>query len=318
MRSWLRHVKGCQFAELNWKPSGDWIEYDNSQQLMDKARSYFQERLRGDLFEGTKTASQLVKQGEIDVLGIKLDQRGVTERLYSIDIAFHEGGLNYRDVPTTTNRVIKKIVRSFMISRTYFGQVPSEFVFASPRVGNSFLGPLHEGITHLRKFLAEEGAACEVVLLANREFRTEVLEPTLKRSSGTADSSELFLRSYRLWRLFDLEKHVDDSPVEDKPVLTFQDHANEYRKGALPIQLEPADIQEFKDKLLNYRKARVIIEFANGTSKEAVWIATKFKEHSNLFGNLKSRPEFRQGEWQKRGIARLRVIVDDQSPLSVG
>jgi hypothetical protein len=189
MRSWLRHVKGCQFAELNWKPSSDWVEYDNSQRFMDRARAFFQEKLESDVFEGTKTASQLVKQGEIDVLGIKLDGTGATERLYGIDVAFHEGGLHYGGASATTIRIIKKFIRSIMVGHTYFGRIPSEFIFASPKVGQAFLEPLQNGVTQIRQLLIEQGIDCQVTLLVNEEFRTEVLVPTLERSSGTADSS---------------------------------------------------------------------------------------------------------------------------------
>ena len=217
MRSWLRHVKGCQFAELNWKASSSWAEYHNSQQLMDSARAYFERSLGKDVFGGTKTAAQLVKQGEVDVLGIKLDEQGVTERLYGVDIAFHEGGLNYRDVGETVVRVTKKIIRSIMIVHTYFGQVPSEFIFASPRVGNSFLVPLQgKPISNIKQFLVEQEISCHVGSLVNEAFRAKVLDPTLQRSSGTADSSELFLRSYRLLRLLEAKEPTTETPAESE------------------------------------------------------------------------------------------------------
>lgn len=216
MRSWLRHVKGCQFAELNWRPCGNWEQHHESQPFMDKARGYFRLSLGQDIFGGTKKASQLVKQGEIDVLGVKLDGSGVIERLYGVDVAFHEAGLGYLDPKETTKRVTKKFIRSIMVVQTYFGPVPSEFVFASPKVGGSFLEPLQTGITKIKQFLLDEGIACEVTLLVNDAFRKEVLIPTLQRSSATADSSELFIRSYRLWRLFDDSKRTAQVGAEQQ------------------------------------------------------------------------------------------------------
>ena len=34
---------------------------------------------------------------------------------------------------------------------------------------------------------------------------------------------------------------------------------------------------------------------------------------SNVIGNLRSRPEFRAGKWQARGIASLRVTIERPS-----
>lgn len=319
MRSWLRHVKGCQFAELNWKPSGSWPQNYECQQFMDKARGYFQQSLEQNVFGGTKTSSQLVKQGEIDVLGVKLDGRGAVERLYGVDIAFHEAGLGYLDAKETTKRVIKKIIRSIIVVQSFFGPVPGKFVFASPKVGASFLAPLQTGIAQLKQFLMDEGLACEVTLLVNEAFREEVLVPTLARSAATADSSELFLRSYRLWRLFEMDKGGAVVPSNsNQNVLTVQANGIDLASGVLPIELEPASIQEFKNRLLNSRKARIIVYYNNDTSKENIWIASKFTSRSDPLGNLRSRPEFRQGEWQRRGISRVKVIVDDQASTLVG
>ena len=94
MRSWLRHIQGCQFAELNWKPSSSWPVCSDVQPLMDAARDHFKSALAADIF-GTQTAYQLLKQGEIDVLGIRINPDGEVVRVCSVDMAFHEGGLNY-------------------------------------------------------------------------------------------------------------------------------------------------------------------------------------------------------------------------------
>ena len=48
----------------------------------------------------------------------------------------------------------------------------------------------------------------------------------------------------------------------------------------------------------------------DGTSKQKIWNAYRFKESSGVLGNLKSRPQFRNGEWQKLGIEKVLVSID--------
>jgi hypothetical protein len=57
----------------------------------------------------------------------------------------------------------------------------------------------------------------------------------------------------------------------------------------------------------------MVISYNDGRTERRPWDASKFSEASNVFGNLRSRPEFRQGEWQLRGIVKVhvRVLGDD-------
>ena len=93
MRSWLRHIEGCQFAELNWKPSSSWPVCGDAQPLMNAARDHFNKALGVEIF-GNQSAYQVLRQGEIDVLGIRLKPNGEVVKVYSVDMAFHEAGLN--------------------------------------------------------------------------------------------------------------------------------------------------------------------------------------------------------------------------------
>ena len=79
--------------------------------------------------------------------------------------------------------------------------------------------------------------------------------------------------------------------------------------GQLSIELVPPDPLAFKMELLRTRKAQIIISYENGKEEVRVWNAPNFSPTSNLLGNLRSRPEFRQGEWQARGIAKVTVRV---------
>lgn len=89
VRSWLRHVEHCEFAELNWKPSPTWQAEPDEEitVLFESAKQANPEAI------GQNTLSQFLKQAEIDVLG--LSTQG--DKLHLVDIAFYLGKLNRRD-----------------------------------------------------------------------------------------------------------------------------------------------------------------------------------------------------------------------------
>ncbi|MDC8000300.1 type I restriction enzyme HsdR N-terminal domain-containing protein [Aequorivita todarodis] len=84
----------------------------------------------------------------------------------------------------------------------------------------------------------------------------------------------------------------------------------DYSNGILPIELNPSTESEFKKRLLLTKTAYITTFYKNGTSKQKVWNANRFRETSGVLGNLRSRPEFRNGEWQKLGIEKVLVSID--------
>ena len=77
----------------------------------------------------------------------------------------------------------------------------------------------------------------------------------------------------------------------------------------LPIALFPADPATFKNDLLRSRRAKIEITYSDGSTKEKDWNADRLDTSSNVIGNLRSRPEFRNGKWQAFGIVQIVVRV---------
>ena len=84
------------------------------------------------------------------------------------------------------------------------------------------------------------------------------------------------------------------------------------RADQLPISLMPANSEDFKRDFLRTRKAHIIIRYKDGTERVKPWKLTNFTASSNLLGNLRSRPDFRQGRWQELGITSVRVEIADE------
>ncbi|TCI93638.1 DUF262 domain-containing protein [Tenacibaculum sp. M341] len=78
----------------------------------------------------------------------------------------------------------------------------------------------------------------------------------------------------------------------------------------LVIKLNPQLESEFKELLLKRKQAYITIYYENGTLEQRTWKANSFKESSGVMGNLRSRPEFRNGKWQENGIEKVYVSIE--------
>lgn len=84
-----------------------------------------------------------------------------------------------------------------------------------------------------------------------------------------------------------------------------------YSSTILPIELNPPGEQEFKRKLLITKKAYITTFYANGKSDRKLWNANSFSQSSGVLGNLRSRLQFRNGNWQELGIIKVFVSIDE-------
>jgi len=84
-------------------------------------------------------------------------------------------------------------------------------------------------------------------------------------------------------------------------------------ESILPIELIPNDNQEFLTALLNTKTATITTFYKNSTKESKNWNAERMTANSNVIGNLRSRPEFRNGNWQKANIVKVVVEVNNNS-----
>ena len=141
--------------------------------------------------------NQILKQAEIDVLGI--DQNG---KIYTMDIAFHEGGLNYRsNKEETARRIIEKLLSSYMMLLRYFPDRDYEITFASPKVREETEKSIIPKFDGLKKLFSNEKV--EFKYISNDAFSKEILKETIDNSKEDSDTNELFMRSYKLIQLLE-------------------------------------------------------------------------------------------------------------------
>lgn len=200
--SWLRHIKKCQIVQKNWKVSKfwEWYQEDQVNKLHAKIEKHFQEKYDCQLFKQNSSPYQILKQGECGLLGLAFDQEGTD--LYAVDVAFHEAGLNYGRRQVTVMKVVAKMARTALCLVNYLNHQKAKVIFASPKIGKNIVSELEPCIKDLNAIFQAEGLNLECQLIANADFYQEILEPTISKSFEVADTSELFLRSYQMFRMF--------------------------------------------------------------------------------------------------------------------
>lgn len=209
--SWLRHVKECQIVQTNWKVSPQWnLQNERDlETLMKRVDEHFSNKCGYDVFKKNASLSQVLQQGECDAIGVSI-QNG-ENNLYAVDVAFHEGGLNYGSREVTVMKVIAKTVRTAMCLWGYMECKNAEIIFASPKINPTVMNDIEPCIEDINNIFADLGYEFEARIIANEDFNSTVLQPILMVSDGVADTSELFLRSYQMYNMFADEKPVVNS-----------------------------------------------------------------------------------------------------------
>lgn len=200
--SWLRHVKECQIVQTNWKVSSQWqlSDADKLENLMAIVDKHYSDKYGYAIFKQNTSLSQLLQQGECDVLGISIQPDETT--YYAVDVAFHEAGLNYGNRDTTVMKVLEKCARTAFCLHGYLFTKAAEIIFASPKINPAVLSDLLPCVEDMNMLFADNGYNFTFRIIANEEYNDLVLKPILLASDGVADTSELFLRSYQMYKMF--------------------------------------------------------------------------------------------------------------------
>lgn len=229
--SWLRHVKVCQIVQTNWKVSSQWqlSDSDALEEMMTVVDKHYSEKHRYAIFKQNSSLSQLLQQGECDVSGISIQSDDT--KYYAVDVAFHEAGLNYGSRETTVMKVLEKCARTAFCLHGYLSTKEAEIIFASPKINPAVLSDLTPCIEEINELFANNGYDFTFRVIANEQYNKQVLQPILLVSDGIADTSELFLRSYQMYKMFsdmkDTEKRMRTNPSVAKENQLEYDYADE-------------------------------------------------------------------------------------------
>lgn len=201
--SYLSHIKSCQIVQTNWKLSPSWKKYNENEieLFIENAREHFKNKFNYNIFKKTISASQILKQCECDVVGVCVN--GECNLYYSVDVAFHEEGLNYKSKKESAEKVTSKLIKAAMCLYGSCDAKNGEIIFASPKITPAVMNELTPCINDINELFKLHNMNFIAKIIANNDFKTQILEPILNSSKKIADTSELFVRSYQLIRMFD-------------------------------------------------------------------------------------------------------------------
>ena len=151
------------------------------------------------------------------------------------------------------------------------------------------------------------------IVEAPDEILVDLISEATERICGfkpEPESVEQFLSQH----VHALDDVLDGSPL---PVLSRETNAPSSKQtrrkrqdSPLPITLDPQNPADFLTALLRVKEAWLEVSYNDGRKEVRRWDASRMRPSSNVINNLRSRPEFRAGSWQNRGIASLRVSVE--------
>lgn len=221
--SWLKHSKNCQLVQSNWKPSMQAWEYYNEilvENIIDDMQEFFLNSHEYDLFKKNKSISQIIQQGEIDVLGIEMAKSSLKD-IYAVDIAFHENGLNYGSKKETVERVLKKLVRMACTILYFFDLKDAKIIFAAPKINKSDYEELKSALLLMSDHMNNTWELdFEFKLICNDDFKNKIYDVVVTLSKNISDTSELFMRSVQMYNSLNNKKNRFQIEIQnDKSVL---------------------------------------------------------------------------------------------------
>ena len=102
-------------------------------------------------------------------------------------------------------KVLEKYARSAFCLRGYLNTNVAEIIFASPKINPSVLSGIEPCINEMNTMFNGNGYHYNFRIIANEQYNDLVLKPILLASNEVADTSELFLRSYQMYKMFSNE-----------------------------------------------------------------------------------------------------------------
>ena len=198
--SWLKHIKGCQVVETNWRLSPistnlDGKAIDRVIKFMDEVKQIVKDDGL-DIFKKTKE-KQFVMQCEIDVVGVKIADAKVDE-LYLVDSAFHENGLGYKDAVAN---VLKKLLRAVVVADLVFEKIAPQVIFVAPKCGTALKKKIETAVVKLDCVVKKYYPTSKLSLIFNEDFYSQIYIQVVEQIDNISDDNDLFLRSIKISKI---------------------------------------------------------------------------------------------------------------------
>ncbi len=182
--SWLKHIKGCQVVQTNWKASMMWKHYNVNRNFI-------------SLLTVNLAATTVFQQTECDVIGLNID--GNKRTVYAVEVAYHKGGLGYTN---NLQKIHDKCIRIAACMRACFPGHTINIYFTSPKVGNTLRTQIKQNIDGvLNNKIQNFDPNITIQTILDKDFTCRIITPLIICQDEITDSSEAFVRSCQMLML---------------------------------------------------------------------------------------------------------------------
>lgn len=327
LQSWLLHIKQCQIVQTNWsisplhnittKDIEDGYKFvvetqDSLNVILEKEyldalqESIDNEEINDNSGKNKKVtklniikknkASQFMRQCEIDVLGVKVED-GEVNRVFLMDSAFHKGGLGYHDVVAT---VTKKLIRAIIVSRVIFGdKIDVTVGFASPECKPSPENAIIKVVNLLKTLVVSKYPNVSIELYFNDKFANEIYKPLMDNTDKLNNDNDLFMRA------LNLIKECDKRMINQTAATLYKNNSSTKissplktpsvtTKSTPTISFIPSDMNVFKNELMTKKRAEIVWKYKDGTVCPHIWKAENIKADSNIRANVQTMQRWKR------------------------
>ena len=197
--TYLKHIQGCRVVQTNWKTSGKWeISPEHEKQAEILFATIKKSKSFSEIFRDKKDLKGLIRQAEIDVLGIDL----INDAIWGVEVAIHSqgSGLNYGSgKEETIARVAKKLFKMILM-KCYFSDFRKyNALFITPKMQPDMKASINSLIEEMNQEINDE--AIQIKLISDEEFFTTIVQPIIAEDFKEHDTNELFSRVTTLLKL---------------------------------------------------------------------------------------------------------------------
>lgn len=196
IKSWLIHIQKCQLVQINWKESPKW---NGNIEMVDKIIKCFENKYRKEninLFKKYNKPNNVLSQHECDAIGIKINTNSI--EYFAVEVAYHINGLNYGKNDDKRN-IVAKCIKNAIALYEFFNAKTANILFVSPKISKRKYEMLLSEFEQIEKcFNKKFNLNYKFILIANKDFTSEITDKLLSISNEINDNNDLFMRSYQL------------------------------------------------------------------------------------------------------------------------
>ncbi len=230
---------------------------------------------------------------------------GLTTDQWTSTLEFFENSCAYTGEPLVKGKTDKD--HAIPMSREFCGLNLYGNVVPATKAANNA-----KGGKHFREFVTDPARLARIEAFmkqAEYEEKAAVFGDLQRYCEAQYDAIDAMCRVNKRYLQSFIPIPTEDDEKSPRPPTKLSTRRRGRSRDTLPIDLDPSPAATFKKAVMVSKHAWITVRYADGRQEIRPWRANQIDDDSNIIGNLRSRPEFRSGAWQKKGIASVLVSI---------